>query len=59
MYYYNKYVKNVRACIEEHVEREGACMKREELVCEHNFRSSSKLDLTKQLRVHGTRRHVH
>ena len=59
MYYYNKYVKNVRACVEERVERKGVCMKREELVCEHNFRNSSKLDLTKQLRVHGTQRHVH
>ena len=28
MYYYNKYVKNVRTCIEERVEREGVCMKR-------------------------------
>ena len=54
MYYYNKYVKNVRTCVEERVKRKGACMKREELVCEHNFRNSSKLDLTKQLRVHGT-----
>ena len=38
MYYYNKYVKNVCACVEERVEREGVCMKCEELVCEHNFR---------------------
>ena len=37
MYYYNKYVKNVRACVEECVEREGVCMKCEELVCEHDF----------------------
>ena len=59
MNYYNKYVKNVHACVEERVECEGACMKREELICKHNFRNLSKLNLTKQLRMHGTRRHMH
>ena len=38
MYYYNKYVKNVRTCVEERAEHEGVCMKCEELVCEHDFR---------------------